>query len=111
MKNYLIVPSDSFTSFDKETKNAEEFVLEIKVKELSGQIVDEYNAKINIEMTNGDIIEYSCSTRKRRASDVGAPPYTYSYITIGGLSYDIHDEFYQFDTLVGNILNFYWLQK
>ena len=88
----------------------------VTVKDIEADIVDDYNTSVDIDMSNGDVIEYHLSERRRQAGDGGAPPFYDVHLKINGNVLETDLEWmsdFGTNSIVGTVLAYYsnWKTK
>lgn len=99
---------------EKERKAAEEFEWSppsepITVESVDADITDEYNAHVEILLSNGDEIEFKCWETRRPKNPGDVPPWYDTSYKINGkaIPLDMDVFFESSNTLVGSILDYY----
>lgn len=87
----------------------------ITVLKCVANIENDYNTDIEIEMSNGDKIQYILSEQRKPTKQTKIPPFYTFVLTINKqiVSEDLDEILGRTGTIIGNILLFYrgWLEK
>lgn len=100
-------------SKSEETKTAKNFSwspVPVTVKNIDADIIDDYNTTIDIDLSNGDTIEYYLKERSNKKPGDSAPPYTDFYLKINGEVFEKETEWmadFSTGSIVGTILSYY----